>query len=136
MVTPIITDGTMERVVAAPRVVLPDLGTVFADRAARFLQLAAGHPMSDYLTLMGRVAQAQHALAGRRQAPPVSDTALAQSRDYGMPPASALSHVRDPQWQDDLAELLAELGRAGVDVAQLGARGAGRSRAGRQHARR
>lgn len=117
--TPIITDGTTERVVAPPRVLLPDLATVFADRAARFMQLAAGHSMSDYLTLMGRVAQAQHVLVGRRRAPPVSGTALAQSRDYGMPPASALSHARDPQWQDDLADLLAELGKAGVDAAQL-----------------
>jgi FdhE protein len=119
--TPIITDGTMERVIAAPRVVLPDLSTVFADRAARFAQLAAGHPMGDYLMLMARVAQAQHAIAGRRRAPAVSDTALAQSRDYGMPPASALSHARDLQWQDDLADLLAELGRTGAGAAQLGA---------------
>lgn len=119
MPTPIITDGTMERVIAAPRVVLPELSTVFADRAARFAQLAAGHPMRDYLTLMDRIAQAQHAIAGRRTAPALSEAALAQSRDYGMPPASALSHARDPQWQDDLADLLDEAGRLGVDVRQL-----------------
>ena len=34
LATPIITDGSL-------------------DRAARFLQLARGHPMSDYLSLMG-----------------------------------------------------------------------------------
>lgn len=109
MATPIITDGTMERVANAPRVVLPAASTVFADRAARFLQVAAGHPMSDYLTLMGALAQAQHAVVGRRAPLPVADEALARSRDYGMPPMTALSHARAPLWRDDLADLLAEM---------------------------
>ena len=106
MATPIISDGSMERVIAAPRVVLPDTRSLFADRAARFLQLAGGHVMGNYLKLMGAVAQAQHETLGRRRAPTVPDAALAQSRDYGMPPLSALSHVRDPQWRDDLRELV------------------------------
>lgn len=45
LATPIITDGSLDRVANAPRVVLPDPAAVFADRAARFLQLASGHPM-------------------------------------------------------------------------------------------
>jgi formate dehydrogenase maturation protein FdhE len=53
LATPIITDGSLDRVANAPRVVLPDPAAVFADRAARFLQLASGRPMSDYLPLMG-----------------------------------------------------------------------------------
>lgn len=109
MATPIITDGSTERVVNAPRVVLPETSTVFADRAARFLQLASGHSMSDYLTLMGAVAQAQHDALGKRKAPAVPEAALAQSRDYGMPPLSALSHARDPQWRDDLRDLAAQV---------------------------
>jgi FdhE protein len=103
--TPIISDGSMERVISAPRVVLPSSATLFADRAARFLQLAAGHPMADYLALMGAVAQAQHETLGKRSAPAVPATALEQSRDYGMPPLAALSHARDPQWRADLSEL-------------------------------
>lgn len=109
MATPIITDGTMERVANAPRVVLPQAGSIFADRAARFLQVAAGHPMNDYLTLMGALAQAQHAVVSRRAPLPVADEALARSRDYGMPPMTALSHARAPLWRDDLAELTAEM---------------------------
>ncbi len=109
MATPIITDGTMERVANAPRVVLPDTAALFADRAARFLQLASGHPMADYLKLMGALSQAQHAVIGRREATPVPAEALDRSRDYGMPPLTALSHARTPLWRDDLTDLTAEM---------------------------
>lgn len=107
MATPIITDGSLERVASAPRVVLPAVASLFADRAGRFLQLAIGHAMADYLALMAAVAQAQHEIIGRREAPAVPEPALAQSRDYGMPPLSALSHARDLQWRDDLRDLAA-----------------------------
>lgn len=122
MPTPIITDGTMERVVSAPRVVLPDPATLFAERAARFAQLARGHAMGEYLELMAALVRAQHAAVGRRAALPVSAAALEQSRDYGMPPLSALSHARDAQWRADLADLAAELAgepRAAAAVAAL-----------------
>jgi FdhE protein len=109
LATPIITDGSMERVVSAPRVVLPATSSLFADRAARFLQLARDHPMAEYLSLMAAVAEAQHETLGRRRSPPVAEAALAQSRDYGMPPLSALSHARHPQWRDDLRDLVARV---------------------------
>ncbi len=114
MATPIITDGTMERVISAPRVVLPDTVGLFAERASRFLQLANGHPMADYLKLMAAVSQAQHDVIGAREAPVVPDEALERSRDYGMPPLTALSHARDPQWRDDLRDLLAQVEGHGV----------------------
>lgn len=117
MPTPIITDGTMERVIAAPRVVLPDLHTLFAERAARFAQLAQGHAMGEYLGLMAALVSAQHAVVGRRMALPVAEAALAQSRDYGMPPLSALSHVRDAQWRSDLTDLLEAVGNAPAGTA-------------------
>jgi FdhE protein len=122
MPTPIITDGTMERVVAAPRVVLPDTSALFAERASRFAQLAQGHPMAEYLQLMAAIVRAQHAVIGRRTALPVPEAALEQSRDYGMPPLSALSHPRDAQWRGDLADLLDELAahpRAAAACARL-----------------
>lgn len=109
MATPIITDGSTERITNAPRVVLPTPAALFAARAARFLQLAEGHPMAAYLQLMGALAQAQHAVIGRRSALPVAPSALTQSRDYGMPPLSALAHERAPLWRDDLDDLLAAL---------------------------
>ena len=96
----------MERVVSAPRVVLPDPATLFAERTARFAQLARGHAMGEYLELMAALVRAQHAVIGRRAALPVPAAALEQSRDYGMPPLSALSHARDPQWRADLADLV------------------------------
>lgn len=122
MPTPIITDGTMERVVAAPRVVLPDPSTLFAERASRFAQLAQGHPMAEYLQLMAAVVHAQHGVIGRRTALPVPAAALEQSRDYGMPPLSALSHPRDAQWRSDLADLVDALAaepRAAAACARL-----------------
>jgi FdhE protein len=142
--TPIITDGTMERVVSAPRVVLPDTVGLFAERASRFLQLANDHPMADYLKLMAAVSQAQHDVLGVREAPAVPDEALERSRDYGMPPLTALSHARDPQWRDDLHDLLAQVEGHGVPAQAMVkavrcarrhlARGAGRPPARRRHA--
>lgn len=105
MPTPIITDGSTDRVPDAPRVVTPE-ATVFADRAARFAQLAAGHPMADYLRLMAQLAEAQHAALDRRAAEPVPVDALAHAREHGMPPLSALTHPRTAQWRADLDDLL------------------------------
>ncbi len=59
MATPIITDGSLDRVRKTPRVVLPMRPDIFADRAARFASVAAGNAMSGYLQLMAKVAQAQ-----------------------------------------------------------------------------
>lgn len=109
MPTPIITDGSTDRVPDAPRVVAPE-AAVFADRAARFAQLAAGHPMADYLRLMAQLAEAQHAALGRRDAEPVPADALAHARDHGMPPLSALTHPRSAQWRADLDDLLGAFG--------------------------
>jgi FdhE protein len=58
---------------------------------------------------MAAIVRAQHAVIGRRTALPVPEAALEQSRDYGMPPLSALSHPRDAQWRADLADLANEL---------------------------
>ncbi len=110
MPTPIITDGSMERVTNAPRVVLPAVHSLFADRATRFGQLAHGHPMADYLRLMGALAAAQHQALGRRAPPPVDAVTLERSRDFGMPPLAALGHARDPGWRDDLRDLLDQVG--------------------------
>jgi FdhE protein len=117
--TPIITDGTMERVVNAPRVVLPDPSAVFADRAARFEQLAPNHSMGDFLRLMAAIARAQAGLIGRRDAPAVADSALAASRDYGMPPLAAIGHARDARWRADLRDLGQHLRSAAVPATAL-----------------
>jgi FdhE protein len=107
LATPIITDGSTDRVREAPRVVLPDNPKLFEERAARFAQLARGHSsMGAYLGLMAQVARGQQAALGNRAAAPVPANALEQSRNFGMPPLSAQGHARAPLWRDDLKDIL------------------------------
>lgn len=106
MATPIIIDGSTDRVRKTPRVVLPLRSDLFAERAARFASVAAGHAMSGYLQLMAKVAQAQHSALAKRAATHVPEAALAASRDYGMPPLSAQAHERASEWRADLADIV------------------------------
>jgi FdhE protein len=106
LATQIITDGSTDRVREAPRVVLPDNPRLFGERAARFAQLAAGHPMGAYLGLMAQVCRGQQSALGCRAAAPVPPGALEASRNYGMPPLSAQGHARAPLWRDDLRDIL------------------------------
>jgi FdhE protein len=104
--TPIVTDGTTDRALTAPRVVLPTRPDVFDVRADRFTALASGHPMAAYLQLMAEVARAQQAALSVRRAGAVPEAALAASRDYGMPPLSAQGHERSTMWRDDLKDIV------------------------------
>ena len=106
MATPIITDGSLDRVRKVPRVVLPTRADIFADRAARFASVAAGNAMSGYLQLMAIVARAQQSVLASRSAEAVPEAAMAASRAYGMPPLSAQSHDRSAQWRADIAEIV------------------------------
>lgn len=106
--TPIITDGSTDRVIDAPRVVLP-APDLFGERAARFESRARNHPMGDYLQLMARVAHAQHATLGARAPVPLGEGARQASREYGMPPWSALSHARTDTWRADLEQIVEHL---------------------------
>lgn len=120
MATQIITDGSTDRAREVPRVVLPDPPSLFSERAARFAQLAAGHSMGEYLQLMAQVCRGQQAALAARAAPPLPQTALEQSRSYGMPPLSAQGHVRAPSWRDDLRDI-ARAVRASVGAGAQGA---------------
>lgn len=106
MATPIITDGSTDRVRKSPRVVLPTRTDLFAERATRFASVADGNSMSGYLQLMARVARAQQSALARRAAASIPEAALAGSRDYGMPPLSAQSHERSREWRADLADIV------------------------------
>jgi FdhE protein len=118
--TPIITDGTTDRVPNAPRAVLPTAQT-FADRAARFAQLARAHPMGDFLQLMGRIAQAQFdGFDGQPAATPATES-LQRSRDYGMPPLPALATARDASWRADLRAIVQRVRATGGPAAALDA---------------
>lgn len=115
MPTPIITDGSTDRAPKTPRVVLPVRADVFAERAARFDHLAPGNAMSGYLALLASIARAQHAALSKRAAAPISEAATSASRDYGMPPLSAQSHERLPQWRDDLDDIVHHVRSTSVD---------------------
>jgi FdhE protein len=98
-----------------PRVELPAIGSLFANRAARFARLAANHSMSDFLRLMARLAQAQHEVVAARVAAPLDAAHRVQCRQFGMPPLSAQAHPR-AGWRDDLGDLAKRL-HAGVEPA-------------------
>ena len=106
MATPIITDGSLDRVRKTPRVVLPVRADIFAERAARFMSVAVGNAMSGYLQLMAKVARAQQSALASRTAGAVPEAAMTASREYGMPPLSAQSHERAPEWRADLADIV------------------------------
>ena len=106
MATPIITDGTMDRLIKAPRVVLPGGAGLFNDRAARCDALAATDDAGAYLRFLGHVCRGQSKAYGARGAQPVSERALANSREHGMPPLSAHVFPRDAQWRSDLRDIL------------------------------
>ncbi len=107
MSTRIITDGSTDRVIDAPRVVLPANERLFEERASRFEALAARHVMGDFLRLMGAIARGQQAALGARAAGALAQSALDASRQYGMPPLAAQSHARGAVWRADLRDILA-----------------------------
>ena len=85
--------------VKAPEaLILPDPATRFARTAARLEALSAGHPMTEWLRFMARLAQAQHRVATTlRPFAGWSRSTVEQAVDARMPPLAADgSHRRDP----------------------------------------
>jgi FdhE protein len=86
---------------------LPEPASVFADRALRLRQLAAGHPMRDYLLFAAELAQAQHGVLGDYPAVALPTPAqLDAAALAGRPPLEPDAWQRDPAWQDGLDRLL------------------------------
>jgi FdhE protein len=93
-----------------PPLRLPEGATLFAERALRLRQLAAGHAMRDYLIFMADLAQAQHlALPGLKDLPLPSAAQIAGARAVGLPPLPAADWPRDPAWQGALQRIVDEL---------------------------
>jgi FdhE protein len=87
--------------------ILPDPKTRFARIAARLEILADGHPMSDWLRFMARLAEAQQAAAtalGPIEGP--APAAVLQAVEARMPPLAADGHRRASAWRHGLALLL------------------------------
>lgn len=87
-----------------------DPAFIFRDRALRLRQLAAGHPMRDFLIFVADIADAQHAvLAASRVVCLPSEEFLGEAARTGKP---ALQFPRWPlndEWREDLHELLVKL---------------------------
>ncbi len=80
---PPIAIGTESR---PPTVVLPDPGSLFARRAARFRVLAPDHPLGSYLRLLADLSDAQQRLAGQGPEPQGPDAdSIARSVQFEMP---------------------------------------------------
>lgn len=102
-----------------------DTAFVFRDRALRLRQLAAGHPMRDFLVFMADVADAQHGVlaAGRTVRLPTQDFLAAAARS-GAPALEYPHWALNEEWREDLRDLLAELApRIGQGAAQEVLRG-------------
>ncbi|THF62085.1 formate dehydrogenase accessory protein FdhE [Pseudothauera rhizosphaerae] len=88
-----------------PAVIAPP-ADLFADRAARFERLAAGHASGDWLAFLARLTRVQHELLQQHPAVPLPDAAtLEQASRHAMPPLPANGWPRDPVWRRHLATL-------------------------------
>ncbi|MDR0215421.1 MAG: formate dehydrogenase accessory protein FdhE [Comamonas sp.] len=91
-----------------PRILLPQPGSLFAERAARLRQLANGNPIADYLQFVAQIMDAQHkAVASIDMAAPDAET-IARSQQHSMPLLPAVDHI-DPAWQAVLINMLDSL---------------------------
>lgn len=87
-----------------------DLAFVFRDRALRLRQLAAAHPMRDFLVFMADVADAQHTvLAAPRTVALPSQAFLGDAARSGAAPLEFPHWALNGEWREDLSDLLAKL---------------------------
>lgn len=90
---------------------LPEPHTLFAERAVRLRQLAAGHAMRDFLVFMADVADAQHGVV--RAAPGLGTlpdaAALVDAARRGVAPLPSVEGPPDAAWQAGLRSLTATL---------------------------
>lgn len=109
---PVLTPDTIAASQAgeAAQLRFADLSLVFQDRAVRLRQLAAAHPMRDFLIFMADVAHAQHAvLATPRSVRLPSSEQLGEAARNGVSPLAPAQWSPDAPWQEDLQDLLARL---------------------------
>jgi len=86
---------------------LPVRAAVFSDRQLRLRQLAASHPMREYLIFIADLAQAQHQVL--QDYPPVAlpeSAALEAAAQALKPPMPAFGWPRDAVWRQELRRLL------------------------------
>jgi len=90
---------------------LPEPG-VFADRALRLRELAAGHAMRDFLLFVAELAEAQHrALSAGAELPLPSAGQVDAAARAGQPLLPAETWPRAAVWRESLRALLGDLAR-------------------------
>ena len=86
---------------------LPRRLDVFADRALRARQLAAGHPMRDFLVFVADIADQQHALLQSFPEIRLPDAEpLARAAKDAVAPVTATDWPRDPAWREGLRRIV------------------------------
>ena len=107
----ILEPGQIETLARAsiPRIRLADRGSVFARRAARLRQLAAGSALGDYLQFLAVLVDAQQAALAHVSVPMSAAAHVDRSAEHGMPPIQAAAWPRAPQWRETLEFLCAAL---------------------------
>ncbi len=107
MQTRILQPGEIEALdkTSFPRVLLPQVSTLFAERAARLRQLADSNPIADYLQFAAKIVDAQHAAAGSVELQPMDRSNIERSQQFSMPLLPAADHI-DPAWQQVLDAML------------------------------
>lgn len=102
-----------------PHVIAPVAETIFATRAQRFHQLAAGHSLGDWLQFLAALSRAQHEALQSLPALPLPDaTQLALARAHRMPPLPAQSWRRDPAWRTSLQRIAVAVAPAAPEPAR------------------
>ncbi|RZI96451.1 MAG: formate dehydrogenase accessory protein FdhE, partial [Variovorax sp.] len=90
-----------------PFVRLPSRASVFADRQLRLRQLAASHPMREYLLFIAELASAQHEVLQRYPDVALPDAAACDAAAKALkPPTPAFGWPRDAVWRTELRRLL------------------------------
>ncbi|MGD9878709.1 MAG: formate dehydrogenase accessory protein FdhE [Reyranella sp.] len=106
-------ESTLGDVVESERVLLPDLATVFARRAARLTALAPGHEVEGFLRLVASLVSAQHAALADLPAGRLPGGAeIAEARRTGRAPLDPAVWKRDASWQAALTSILGRLDRS------------------------
>ncbi len=88
-----------------PRILLPQVASLFADRAARLRLLSQGNPIADYLQFAAKIVDAQHAAASRVELQPLDTDSMERAQQHSMPLLPAADHI-DPAWHEVLDAML------------------------------
>ena len=98
------------KVAKPPPIRLPDPMTVFACRAERFADLAAGNPMADFLSFMAEIVHAQTAALGVLAVATPPETCSG----WATPPLDRSKWRPDPSWRHALTVILDRLDAAAL----------------------